>query len=83
MINMFMGEHMSAKTFDKTKFKEKVANQTQNEQIEDLEELFGPEKYYIYITESEREKQVLKDNVKFLNEFKRSFHLLIFGYDLP
>ena len=34
-----MGEHMSAKTFDKTKFKEKVANQTQNEQIEDLEYL--------------------------------------------
>ena len=39
MINMFIGEHMSAKTFDKTKFKEKVANQTQNEQIEDLEYL--------------------------------------------
>jgi len=36
---MFMGEHMSAKTFDKTKFKEKVANQTQSEQIEDLEHL--------------------------------------------
>jgi len=39
MISMFMGEHMSAKAFDKTKFKEKVANQTQNEQIEDLEHL--------------------------------------------
>jgi len=39
MISMFMGEYMSAKTFDKTRFKEKVANQTQNEQIEDLEHL--------------------------------------------
>jgi len=36
---MFMGEHMSAKTFDKNKFKDKVANQTQSEQIEDLEYL--------------------------------------------
>ncbi len=30
---------MSAKSFDKSKFKEKVANQVQEEQIEDLQYL--------------------------------------------
>lgn len=38
------------------------------EQIEDLEILFG--KYYVYETKSDREKQILKDNVKIKQEYE-------------